>query len=237
MKVVILAAGKGSRLYPITRDKPKALLLICGKPLIHHQIDTFKSEGFSPSDIIVVGGYRGEMISGLLPKGVKFLMNKNYRTTNNLYSLYLLRDHIDDTLYIVNGDLYFEPIILHRFLKNSFPNLGIVDLKKPVRKEAMKVIVSGEDIIKFGKDIGERDASGEYIGIAKFSGKGLSRLFEILEYKVNKGDVMDWYESAFNILAKEITIKAFPVEKNLWIDIDYPDDLERVNGILRMLNR
>jgi len=231
MKTVILAAGKGTRLYPLTSKKPKALLSICGKPLILHQIDLLKSFGFHPDDIIVVGGYKGEILSKILPQNVIFILNENYSVTNNIYSLYLVKPHIDDTLYIVNGDVFFHPSVFRKLFEDPFPNIAVIDMKKPVRKEAMKVIIDNGFIHSFGKHLKKQVASGEYIGISKLKEEGLYRLFEILENKVKRGEVVEWYESAFDILVKEISMKALYTNSGLWIDIDLPDDFERVKRI------
>ncbi|MGE7022758.1 NTP transferase domain-containing protein [Solibacillus cecembensis] len=104
---IILAAGLGSRMRPITDYCHKALIIVNGKPLIEHQIEVYISH--QVTNIFIVAGYRWEDFLYLEEKfqNVKIILNKNYKKYNNFYSIFLLKDALSDC-YISEGDIYFK---------------------------------------------------------------------------------------------------------------------------------
>ena len=91
MKAIILAAGIGSRLHPITKSKPKCLVELFGKSIIEHQIDIFHKCGIN--EIVIVRGYLSEMINF---DGIKYYDNLNYETTNMVETLFCAQDELND---------------------------------------------------------------------------------------------------------------------------------------------
>ena len=98
MKAIILAAGKGSRLYPITLNKPKGLLEIGDETILDRLIRQFRGVGIK--DIVIVVGYQKEKIIKHFKGSVRFLQYSNYDKTNNLHTLWSVRDELNDDVII-----------------------------------------------------------------------------------------------------------------------------------------
>ncbi|WP_179154573.1 sugar phosphate nucleotidyltransferase, partial [Brachyspira hyodysenteriae] len=107
MKAIILAAGKGTRLLPMTLIKPKPLLEVNGKTLFENMIEFLHLSGIN--DITVVTGYKHEAFDKYVEKlNLKKVVNENYDATNSSSSLKLVLDEINDDTLIINGDLYIK---------------------------------------------------------------------------------------------------------------------------------
>ena len=110
MKALILAAGMGSRLAPISDNIPKAMVPVNGKPVLVKQIENLVDSGIT--DIAVVVGYKGDVIKELVNQRFSFvhvIESPNYATTNNMYSAYLAKEWIGQSPFIMmNGDVFFD---------------------------------------------------------------------------------------------------------------------------------
>src|SRR5215813_596789 len=101
MKAIILAAGMGTRLRPLTLTTPKALTVVNGKPMLERQVEFLQDVGVS--EIIVVTGYLAEKFEYLKEKyGVKLVHNDKYDVYNNMYTMYLVREYLPDS-YVIDG--------------------------------------------------------------------------------------------------------------------------------------
>lgn len=110
MNAIILAAGMGTRLRPLTNDRPKCLVAVNGVPMVERQIQFLKEKGID--DIILISGYKAEALDFLKDKyGVDIVFNNRYDTCNNINSLYIVRDRFHDT-YVLEGDVYMDKNVL-----------------------------------------------------------------------------------------------------------------------------
>lgn len=117
MKAIILAAGKGTRLAPMTLIKPKPLLKVHGKTLLENTIHFLKESNIN--DITIATGYRHEIFDEYVSRfGLNKVINKDYDNTNSSYSLKLVIDNINDDTIIMNGDLYIKSDFV-RFIKKD----------------------------------------------------------------------------------------------------------------------
>ena len=106
MRAILLAAGMGTRLRPLTLETPKSLIEINGKPLLERQVEFLKEKGIN--EIIVVTGYLNEKFEYLKEKyGVKLVFNDKYDIYNNIYSMYLVREYLADS-YVIDADVYIN---------------------------------------------------------------------------------------------------------------------------------
>lgn len=113
MKAILLAAGMGTRLRPLTLDMPKSLIIVNDKPLLERQIEMLIEVGVE--EIIVVTGYLKESFEYLKDKyGVKLVHNKNFKEYNNIYTMYLVREYLENS-YVIDADVYLN----RNFLKNN----------------------------------------------------------------------------------------------------------------------
>ena len=135
MKAIILAAGKGTRLAPMTLIKPKPLLKVHGKTLLENTIHFLKESNID--DITIVTGYKHEIFDEYVSRfGLNKVINKDYDSTNSSYSLKLVVDNIDDDTIIMNGDLYIKSDFV-RFIKkdvSQFIGQNLESTKHPTWK-------------------------------------------------------------------------------------------------------
>lgn len=153
MKGLILAAGVGSRLRPMTNNKPKCLVKVCGKPILEYQLDAYYKAGIK--DIIIVVGYEGQAIydycKHIKKLNITIVSNDDYETTNNMYSVYLARNYLKGFPFILNNaDLAIEDSIIHALVSHESENSVAVDLGC-YNDESMKVIVEDNKIISISK--------------------------------------------------------------------------------------
>lgn len=106
MRAILLAAGMGTRLRPLTLKTPKSLIEVNGKALLERQIEFLKEKGIN--DIIIVTGYLNEKFEYLKEKySLKLIFNDKYDIYNNIYSMYLVRDYLSDA-YVIDADVYIN---------------------------------------------------------------------------------------------------------------------------------
>ena len=118
MIAVILNAGLGSRLLPLTKDIPKCLLQINGKSILEYQIDILRKNGVS--EIIVVVGYKKEKILNILDNDITIIENPIYFKTNSSYSLWLTRNIVSGKKFLyLNGDLICHESVISKLLKSN----------------------------------------------------------------------------------------------------------------------
>ncbi len=235
MKVFILAAGEGRRLLPLTEKVPKCMIEIDGRPLLFYAIENIKKTGLKEKDIVLIVGHRKEAIEKRISPIIKIIYNPYYNTKNNIYSVYLAKEFVDEDMVILNSDILFDYRIMEKVLNTSFENSIIVDIREDLTEEDMKVICEMGKLKRIAKTIPLSQACGEYIGIARFKGKGVFKLFSKIEEILSKGGENEWYEKAFDEMAEEVEIGCIPTEGYLWTEIDTFEDLENAQRIVKRL--
>jgi len=232
MKVIILAAGKGTRLKPLTNYFPKPMVKVNGKPLIERLINSYIKSGVNENDIFIVLGYMKEKMINFLSKRfpkINFIINNDFETTNNMYSLFLALKEIfseklkKENFIINNGDCLYEQKIINNVVNSSVVDIIVCD-KSLYRKESMKIEVKNNKIIKISKKIKKKDAFAVSIDLYKFSFSTTKKLFTIIKEFIKK-DKTKWTEEAINILLKYRHIKPFDISKRKWVEIDNKRDL------------
>jgi choline kinase len=237
-KAIILAAGVGSRLRPFTEDLPKCLLEVGGQTILDQQVTALHQCGIM--DVLVVVGYRGDLIMRHLGHRARYLHNPRYETTNSLYSLWLARAELAGGALILNSDVLALPALFDRLLRAPAPDAILVELGEGFEPEDMKVTLNGMQVLDFGKTLPPDRAQAHNVGVGKFSETGASRLAEYLDQLVAMGHENDWVPAAFREFASHWPLTAVPTEGLPWIEIDYADDLTRarleVEPAIRSLN-
>jgi choline kinase len=224
-KAIILAAGVGSRLRPLTDGRPKCLLEVGGRPLIDHQMAALQRYGIT--DVVVVVGYCGDQIRRQLGDRIRTVHNDQYEHTNSLYSLWLAREELRCGALILNSDVLALPLLFDRLLQSPAPDAILVERGEAFEPEDMKVMLKGSHVVDFGKDLPIERAHAHNVGVAKFSGTGASRLAECLEQLVAAGHENDWVPVAFREFARHWPLTAVATDGLPWIEIDYVEDLTR----------
>jgi len=228
-QAVILAAGMGTRLWPLTKSKPKALIKVNGKPIISYQINAYKNAGIEEDNIYVVTGYKGEKIVKYLSKKhskVKIIENPIYDKTNNMYSLYLSLLNIEKkyVTLISNGDCIYHNEIIQRVVSNCNVNQIVCD-SSFYDLESMKITISRGNIVSsISKKIHKDVASATSIDLYSISSEGIKKLKRIIENILDE-DKNLWSEVAIDLLLQEYKLHPLDIKGLAWIEIDNKDDL------------
>lgn len=226
MRALILASGVGERLYPLTKDKPKGLLKIGGKTLLERHTQNLNNCGIS--DIVIVVGRFADKIEQACGSDVKYIYNPFDNISNNLVSVWLAKNEIRDGFILIYADVLYDNQILQKLLAVEEGICIGVDKKDTCLEEDMKVKVEDGFVVEINKTMNISEAYGEYIGMAKFSTTGAHRLIDALEEIIREGNLSLWFASALQrLIDKRNRIQACFTENKPWIEIDYPEDLER----------
>jgi HAD superfamily hydrolase (TIGR01450 family) len=229
LKAVILAAGIGSRLSPITDNKPKCMVKVCGKPIIDHALEQLQDLGID--EVVICAGYKAGMLIEHVRNRyenlvINFVVNEDYETTNNMYSFYLARRYLASDVLLMNGDVLFEPSILESLYKQAKTQVA-VDVGRFL-PESMKVTVQNHVLTGISKKITKSAAFGTAIDIYYFARKDVRTLIKIMEqYIVAHEDVKQWTEVALDEAFSQGLIKAqtCDVEGRRWFEVDTIEDL------------
>jgi len=240
MDVIILAAGRGSRLAPLTDEIPKALLEFSdGTCALKRQLDIL-SKFNEVDDIIIVIGYEFEKIEDAITKwGYEELVETVYNpfvdNSDNLISLWLAIQRTDSDYLITNGDNIFNYELIHTMISNfdNGVNLGI-DFKKDYDRDDMKVTLQKGNIKNISKEINITNTDAESIGIAIVSGKEPTKKFEMhLKEIVRSDDNKNYYWlEALNEMANDVGVDYIEVHEQNWHELDFKKDLEEINSLI-----
>jgi len=235
MKALILAAGMGTRLRPLTDKIPKCLVPVNGVPIIAKQIENLIDNGIR--EIYIVSGYKSDILESVL-KGsypfVNIVLNANYGETNNMYSAYLTRDVLYGNEFILmNGDVFFDESVISELLKPMYLNSIVVE-KGVYNDESMKVRVDNTNrIVEISKKIPEILAYGVSIDVYKFSAEASKSFFEkIREIVEVHGKLNEWTEVALNEILSKVKFEPCPL-KGRWVEIDNYEDLKFAEEIFK----
>ena len=231
---VILAAGMGTRLRPLTDNIPKALLEINDMTLLERMIKNCIDAGMKK--FIVLVGYKKETVEEICPKiaekydiDITILENEKYDVTNTSVSTYIASKYIEendkDDFILVNGDNVVDPEIISRLAECK--NTGmIVDNFKELNEESFKLIIA--------LDI--PSSTGEFIGVSKVVSDDLVQFNRILEDKIDE-DPQNYYDFAYKDLS-ETTIIDYVLTNGLkWTEIDDHTDWENAQILVEELEK
>lgn len=205
MKAVILAAGIASRLRPLTDHTPKCLLEIGGRCLLARTLDGLLANGIR--EVVVVTGYLREQIMDFvgthyLGLKVEYVCNEKYASTNNIYSLWLVREKIrGEEILLLDSDIVFDPLLIKAVLES--PEATCLALNAhPLSEEEIKVIPDAEGrVAEISKTCSIEEAVGESIGVEKMSPAYTSALVGELDRMIlGEKQVNLFYEAAFERL-------------------------------------
>ena len=247
---VILSAGMGTRLMPLTKEIPKPLLEINGTTLLERMIKNCMNAGIT--DFILVVGYNKEKVYDIAPKleeklgiSIKIIENTEYDVTNTSVSTYLASSYIEneqpDDFILVNGDNVVDPEIITRIAETSNTSL-IVDNFKDLNEESFKLILqnvtTNEDdtvasgiIAEIGKGIDIPSSTGEFIGVSKVVRDDIALFNELLRELIDD-DRQNYYDFAYKPLSRQSTIDYVLTNGLKWTEIDDHDDWKTANELV-----
>ena len=234
---VILVAGVGSRLRPITDDRPKALVDLGVETILGRAVRLLTDYGVGK--IVLATGYREDAVrtamQGASPT-VLYCRNPEFDRTQNSVSLALCRNALaDGAFFKLDGDVVFGRQVLERLDASSSELAVAVDAGRMLDAEAMKVTVSGSDIRAFGKGIELAASAGESIGIERILASAAAPLFDALDAAIAGGETNLYYEDIYSrlIAAGRLRAQAVSVGDLPWTEVDDFADLERARELVR----
>lgn len=232
MKAIILNAGLGSRLLPVTKEIPKCMITINGKRIIEQQIDMLRENGIET--IIIVVGYLKEKIMEVKRDDLIFIENPIYDKTNSSYSLWLAREHLRGQPFVyLNGDLLFHEDILKRLLASESLNSIVVHKTRNATEDSFKAVMRGNRIIKMGKQKAGSDTCIEVPGPAKLTGEGSATLFMVLDQIIKAGNLNKWVYTLLSQIAMDICLEGVFIKDLPWVEIDDLGDLHRAHILFK----
>lgn len=230
-KAVILAAGVGSRIRPLTDDCPKSLLLVAGKPILERMIRNCQDCGIT--EFVLVLGYLQDRIRAFVSDTfpdlqVTFVVNDRYAETNTGYSLMLAKQAVGEGSFIkFDADVVFDPEILLRLIACDFKNALCIDQDIQLDAEEVKVVVDENMLVlKASKTVDPKVAFGESIGIEKIGADTAKLVFAELTLMMGEAvHLQDYYEAAYERLMTQGTrFHALEITGLNWTEIDTHED-------------
>ena len=242
MKAIIVAAGMGNRLVPLTNDKPKCMLKIGDKTIMQLQLEVLRQ--CAVNDIVVVKGYKRELINY---QGVRYYENTDYENNNILASLFYADKEMNDEFIFSYSDILYTKDVIEKLLQSKGDINSVIDIgwakhyigrtNHPVA-EAELVQVKDARVIKIGKNVMPEGSYGEFIGLAKFSKRGAEALKSeyhrlLRELKPDKPfqNAKELKKAYLTDMIQELIDRGFIVGnvniKDNWVEIDTDEDLER----------
>lgn len=223
MQGVILAAGVGSRLTALSGGTPKCLVEIGGRPLIMHQLEMLADHGIGPT--IVVVGYRADEVKTVVGERAQIVLNERYADTNSLYSLWLARDLIKGPFILLNSDLFFDPTILNKLLREKGSALAY-DSTSSRGREQTKVALRKGLVADLGKDVPPSLARGESLGLLKFDEQGARIMLEAADHLMTAGHEDAWVIEGTRSVVSQHEVAGVNIAGLPWAEIDFPYDLD-----------
>jgi choline kinase len=244
MKAIILSAGQGKRLGPLTRSTPKCLLPVKDDvPVLGHQLKALAACGVH--DVTVMVGFGAEQVERYLADHpvpglrARTCFNPFYATSDNLVTCWLARPLMDGDFLLLNGDTLFVPDVLRRLLSVPTAPLTLAINRKDgsYDDDDMKVALhaegDGRRLRRVGKTLPVEIVDGESIGLMVFRGLGVPMFRRALNEAVRTEDGQRrWYLSVVDEMARRTRVETADISGAWWGEVDSPEDLADVRAAL-----
>jgi choline kinase len=240
-KVILLVAGEGTRLRPYTLDRPKCMVEIDNVSLIDRQLEVLKSEKIE--NIHMICGYKAEMLKR---DGVKFMMNPRYYETNMVWTLFCAEKELEGEVIVSYGDIVYSKEILQSLLKSDADISVIIDkdwesywrtrIDNPLDDAETLKLRNDGTISEIGqKPNSLNEIEGQYIGLMKFSSKGVQLLKDTFNAALNSNSGLSGksVEAAYltdllqTLIDNGEKITAVPIYGG-WVEVDTIEDYKSV---------
>lgn len=245
MKAIIVAAGPGIRLLPFTENKPKCMLEVGGKTILQRMLEALRENGVT--DIVMVKGHKSDAINY---PNIKYYYNPNYLENNILTSLFYAEKEMREGFIFSYSDILYSASVLRKLLQSKEDMSLVIDVDWAQRykgrtlhpiDEAELVVVEDDKVVKISKFMNPAIAYGEFIGLAKFTRKGVEML--IRNYKrirANKWcgfkahhrfqDAVSIDKAYLTDMLQELINRGYPIHSvdinGGWLEIDTSQDLQ-----------
>ncbi|GGA93262.1 phosphocholine cytidylyltransferase family protein [Puia dinghuensis] len=235
MNVIIPAAGRGTRLLPLTSNCPKCLVEINDKPILHYLLSDLKK--LNVTKVIIVTGYRGEMIREYVDACEYFsdiicIQNSQFDSTNSIVSLALSRTFWQNDFCIIDSDLLLRFDVVEQLIKSNNTCLFIDNTKNPDSID-MKVKVKDERLIYMDKNLSRDETFGEFFGLSHWTPEDAADLSNEIDQLINQNKSDVWYEFAIRSLAQKKKLPIKTCTSDTWFEIDNILDFQKAGSFIK----
>lgn len=236
MKVIILSAGQGRRLLPLTENTPKCALPVGGRSVLAWQLNQIANTDVD--EVVVVTGFGADQVDEITASvktpRVRTLYNPFYALSDNLGTCWVARTEMDRPFIIINGDTLFESAILQRLLEtgSDAPVTLVTDRKDGYDADDMKVVVEDGRLRRVGKKLTD-GVNGESIGMMAFRGEGPGLFSDTVAHLMRYGEgVSRWYLSAIDEMAQAHDVRVCDIQGLSWCEVDEAEDLAHAQTVV-----
>ncbi len=234
-RAIILAAGQGKRLLPLTENRPKCLIELSGRTLLAWQLLRLQAAGVD--EAVIVTGFRADAVEAEvrslnMTMPVRLVFNPFYTVSDNTASCWIVRSEFDRDVLVLNGDTLFGEGVTERLLSVAEADITVtIDRKASYDADDMKVLTDGGALRAIGKTIEAYDA--ESIGFLRFSTAGAARFAAGVDHVLQSPEgLRRWYLSVIDELAQSGTdVRVCSIEGLEWGEMDFPQDVEDLNRL------
>ncbi|MCB9603692.1 MAG: phosphocholine cytidylyltransferase family protein [Sandaracinus sp.] len=236
MDAVILAAGTGTRLRPLTDDRPKCMVSVLGKPMLEHALGQLEAAGIETTSLVT--GYLSEVIEKTYgdrfgKMALRYLPNPEYATTNNIVSLLLAKDAIVTDTLLLEADLVYDDGMLAELASHPARNVALVDRFAPPMDGTVIVSADGTNADRMVLKVDQgpdfvREGTWKTVNLYKLSGEDLRELvLPRIDAWVKSGRTQTYYEAVFAELVAEgrWPMAILPTGRFRWAEVDDVQDL------------
>jgi len=231
---LLLAAGTGSRLRPLTLDAPKCLTEVGGKPILGRLLENLRAQGINR--LVVVTGYLDNRVREFLQKNatdmqIDYVYNPVYQTTNNIYSLWLARQIIQEPFLLVESDLVFEESMLEGMLT---PDKIAISNILPWMNGTTVELNTQKGVTAFHVERGVNDKPKyKTVNIYSLSLQSWQRVIARLDRYIADQRVGKYYEAVFAEMVADNTLsfEAVFFKEDCWYEIDTIEDLHEADKL------
>ena len=231
-RAIILSAGKGSRLLPLTAERPKCLIELSGRTLLEWQLDSLFAAGIR--EVVVVTGFRPDLVEAVLarrpsPRGeVSTIFNPFFHVADNLGSAWMARGAMDRDFLLLNGDTLVPAAMVTRLLAAPrSPICLAVNTKPAYDADDMKVLCEGDRLVRVDKALEEGGFNAEAIGMSRFMSEGREAFVEAIDQMIRTPEGPSrFYLRAIDRLADTGIVAAARMDGLEAAEVDFPADLE-----------
>jgi len=238
LKAIILSAGQGRRLMPLTSNMAKCSLTLHGASILEWQLSQIAQCDID--EVIVVTGFAFERVDAIVDSirfiNVRTLHNPMYAHTDNLGTCWEARFEMDEPFVLMNGDTLFEAAVLQRLLNSdkSYPVTLATDSKPHFDLDDMKIISDGDRLLKVSKQLDISLVHGESIGLMVFNQTGAKAFTEKLEEMMDQSNALKlWYLSAIDQLASDGLAGICPIDGLSWCEVDDAADFTAAADVVK----
>lgn len=231
LRAVLLSAGQGKRLLPLTADRPKCLIKVGARTLLEWQVDALLETGVR--EVVVVTGYRSDLVEKLVQKRyahspVRIEFNPFYDISDNLASCWIARSAMDGDFLLLNGDIIFDTAVLRRVLASDpAPITLTVNFKDEYDDDDMKVQLQRGVVRRVSKTLAPQQTDCESIGMLYFRDRGPKLFCAAVASAIrHPASLKLWYLSIIDALSADGVVKPCPVTGLGWAELDFPSDLD-----------